>query len=78
MHRIEKFLKKLSRKERAVVKSLLSEINSGNYGNLDLKKLKGEKNLLRVRKGDIRIIFSAGDNIHIFSVSRKNDTTYNL
>lgn len=78
MHRIEKFLKKLSRKERAVVKSLLSEINSGNYGNLDLKKLKGEKNLLRVRKGDIRIIFSTGDNIHIFSVSRKNDTTYNL
>ena len=78
MNKIEKLLLKLSKREVAIVKDLLSKINAGNYKNLDIKKLKGNKNLFRVRKGDIRIIFSAESGIRILSVSRRNDTTYNF
>ncbi len=78
MNRIEKFLNKLSKKERAEVKGLISKIYSGNYKNLDIKKLKGPLNLFRVRKGNIRVIFSAGDDTRILSISKRNDTTYNL
>ena len=60
------------------MKDLLSKINAGNYKNLDIKKLKGNENLFRVRKGDIRIIFSVGESIRALSVSRRNDTTYNF
>ena len=78
MNRIEKLLKKLSDKERVVIKNILSKINSGNYKNLDIKKLKGDVNLFRVRKGGIRIIFSVGRDVHVLSIGRRNDTTYNL
>ena len=78
MNKIEKLLLKLSKREVAIVKDLLSKINAGNYKNLDIKKLKGNENLFRVRKGDIRIIFSVGESIRALSVSRRNDTTYNF
>lgn len=78
MNKVEKLLRKLSDREMVIVKGLLSKIHSGNYRNLDIKKLKGNKNLFRVRKGNIRIIFSAEDEIRILSVSRRNDTTYNF
>lgn len=78
MNRIEKLLKKLSGKERVVIKSLILKIHSGNYKGLDIKKLKGDMNLFRIRKGDIRIIFSTDESINILSISRRNDTTYNL
>lgn len=78
MNKVEKLLRKLSDREAAIVKDLLSKIDAGNYKNLDIKKFKGDKNLFRVRKGDIRIIFSVGDAIRVLSVSRRNDTTYNF
>ena len=77
MNRIEKFLVKLSLKERKVVKEILVKIESGSYKNLDIKKLKGNSNIFRVRKGSIRIIFVASDQIRILSIGRRGDTTYN-
>jgi mRNA-degrading endonuclease RelE of RelBE toxin-antitoxin system len=78
MNQIEKFLAKLSERERKVVKSILRKINSRDFHNLDLKKLKGEGNIYRVRKGGIRVIFSTDKDIRILSISRRSDTTYNL
>jgi len=48
-----------------------------DFDNLDIKKLKGEGGILRVRKGDIRIIFQKTKNkIFVLSVERRSDTTY--
>jgi len=78
MNRIEKLLQKLSPKERATVKSILLKINSRNYKNLDIKKLKGNKGIFRVRKGDMRIIFTTSNkDICVLSIGRKNDVIYN-
>ena len=76
--RIAKSLRKLSNKEQGILHALLVRIKSGNFENMDIKKLKGRGDIYRVRKGDIRIIFyRAGDGIHILSVERRNETTYN-
>ena len=78
MNKVDKFLKKLSLEDRIIVEKCLNLIKSGNFTNLNLKKLKGKENKFRVRKGDIRIVFSIGKVISVLSISRRNDTTYNL
>jgi len=78
MNQIQKLLKKLSEKERKLIKEILSDIQSGHYKNLDIKKLKGETDLFRVRKGNLRIIFTTEKGVRILSIGRRNDTTYNL
>lgn len=79
MDRINKFLKRLTHKERNTVFTLLSEIEKGNIETLDIKKLKGHRNVFRVRKGGIRIIFtiSVDKSIKIRDVVRRDDRTYN-
>lgn len=50
-----------------------------NLNDLDVKKLKGYKNIFRVRKGTVRIIFRVTNNqIYILAIERRYDTTYNL
>ncbi|MEK9175630.1 MAG: hypothetical protein AAB795_03525 [Patescibacteria group bacterium] len=79
MDRISKFLKKLSQKERLAVADVIACITAYDFSHLDIKKLKGEQGLFRVRKGDIRIIFQkTEDEIFILSVERRSDTTYKL
>ena len=78
MNKIEKLLSKLSNKERAVLRAILSRIHSRSYKNLNIKKLRGNLNLFRVRKGDIRIIFRVEKDVRILSISRRNDNTYDL
>ena len=77
MGKIEKALNKLNPKEREKFKEILLQINAGNFQELDLKKLKGRKDIFRVRKGDMRIIFYRTDNsIKILSVERRTSKTY--
>ncbi len=78
MNKVDKFLKKLSLEDRIVVEKCLKSIKSGNFANLNLKKLKGKENKFRVKRGNIRIIFSMEESVRIFSISRRNDTTYNF
>lgn len=72
-------MKRLTHKERNTVFTLLSEIEKGNIETLDIKKLKGHRNVFRVRKGGIRIIFtiSVDKSIKIRDVVRRDDRTYN-
>lgn len=76
---IEKILQKLSTKERAKLIEFIERIISGSFSGMDMKKLKGHPGLYRVRKGAFRIIFSMISNadIHIISLERRSDTTYN-
>jgi hypothetical protein len=48
---IQKFVNRLSQKEKNVVKIVTEHIIQGNFEGLDLKKMTGHKNIYRVRKG---------------------------
>jgi len=48
MDRIKKALNKLSFREKQKLKKILIQINTGDFQNLDLRKLKGESNIFRV------------------------------
>jgi mRNA-degrading endonuclease RelE of RelBE toxin-antitoxin system len=75
--RIDKNLNKLSDKERMKLTEIIKLINSGNLEGLDLKKLKGRKDIYRVRKGGMRVIFLKNDSkTYILAVERRTDTTY--
>ena len=77
MDRIEKFLKKLSPRERIVVKDVVERILQGNLAGLNVKKLRGVANEFRVRKGSVRIIFymSEGE-LLLRKIERRGDATY--
>ncbi len=73
----EKALKKLKKKERVAVKSILTKIQKGEAEGLDMKKLKSHDDIFRVRKGKIRIIFRKNEeSILILSIERRSDRTY--
>lgn len=78
MDKIDKFLKKLSQKDRKKIDDLICRIIDKNFIGLNYKKLKGYSNVYRIRKGDIRIIFTINENktIDIISIDRKQEDTY--
>ncbi|KKS96501.1 MAG: hypothetical protein UV75_C0008G0016 [Candidatus Giovannonibacteria bacterium GW2011_GWA1_43_15] len=77
MDRVAKFLKKLLPAEKGMLEDIIAKVLAHDFLGLDVKKLKGEENKFRVRKGRIRVIFiKNGDNILILSVERRGDTTY--
>jgi len=77
MAKINKASNKLSSKERSKLKEILLQINKGDFHGLDLKKLKARKDVFRVRKGSIRIIFRKTDEtIKILTVEHRGSKTY--
>lgn len=77
MDKIKKALKKLSAKEKKKLKNILLKINSGKFQSLDLKKLKGRKDIFRVRQGDLRIIFQkTKDSVRILTLEKRGSKTY--
>lgn len=80
MNKIQKFLKKLSLRERIEIEKILNLIYHQKFQGLDIKKLKGRNDIYRVRKGQLRIIFLILEkgNIYLIDISKRNDTTYNL
>ena len=74
--RIEKALRRLSTRERALLEEIMRRVSRGDFSGLKLKKLAGRDDIFRVRKGVMRIIFrrtAAG--IFILAVERRSDTT---
>lgn len=78
MKDLDKELKKFSPKERAEIKRLTKRILGRNFVGLNCKKLKGLKNLFRVRRGSIRILFELNDNKEptVFAIERRREDTY--
>ncbi len=78
MDRITKALKKLSKKEREILKTTLNNILAKNLAGLDIKKLKGHEHIYRVRKGNLRIIYrvTPNDETTVLAIERRSDTTY--
>lgn len=58
MDKIKKFLLKLTKKERALIKAILGNVLTLKLQNYDVKPLKGYKGFYRLRKGDVRIVFA--------------------
>lgn len=76
---LEKFLAKVSPKERKVLVATIEKIIIQDFLGLDIKKLAGEDNVFRVKKGVFRIIFKfTKADVKIISVERRSDTTYSL
>ena len=77
MDKIDKALNRLNVKEKQKLKNILFQIETGDFRNLDFKKLKGEKGIFRVRKGDMRVIIHKIDNsIKVLSIERRSSKTY--
>lgn len=79
MPSLKKLLSKFNKEERRVIEFLIEKIVFSNWQNLDVKKLKGYKDIFRIRKGNIRLIFSKNEkNISILSIDRRHEGTYKL
>lgn len=80
MDKIEKALEKLTRKEQGWVKEILERLVSGKREGLDIKKLKGRKDIFRVRKSDIRILYRvlSDGKIYVLAIERRREDTYHF
>lgn len=77
MDKIKKFLRKLSAKDRKLIARTIAQLHTKEAKSLDVKKLKGEKNIFRVRVGKIRIIYSLLDEeIVLHRIDFRNENTY--
>ena len=77
MDKIKKLLKKLSPQERKKLKNILTRLNKGDIASFDIKKLKGRRNIFRIRKGNLRIILYKKDNsFKVLTVERRTSKTY--
>lgn len=76
--KIDKELRKFSKKEQAWVKIILEKIKNDDVSDLDLKRLKGRSDIFRVRKGSIRILYKKDHAaIDLLAIERRNEGTYN-
>lgn len=74
---VKKFILKLSSKEREIVQEIIKNIVNNSYHTYDLKKLAGYKDLYRIRKGRIRIVFRVGSMVpEILHISNRDEQTY--
>lgn len=79
MPSLKKSLSKFSKEERELIEFLIKVIISLRWRGLDIKKLKGCQDVFRVRKGNIRIIFTKNKkDIFILSIDRRRESTYKL
>lgn len=77
MDKISKLLEGLSDKELERIKSTLNLLLSKKFDNLDIKKLKGRKDIFRVRRGNFRIIYRMNkEKIYILAIEKRNERTY--
>lgn len=75
--RIQKALRKISDAQRKEIESIIACILNHDIAHLDVKKLQGNDNVYRVRRGSLRIIFlKISNDIRILAVERRTGTTY--
>jgi len=76
--KIYKFLAKVSAKNRVMLDRVIGLLIQGKFGDLDIRKLSGHRNVFRVRKGQFRIIyrFEKGK-VTILDLVHRDDNTYN-
>lgn len=80
MDKIEKALRKIATGERKQVNAILRQLELGITKGLDIKKLKGYRDIFRVRKGTIRILYRIDNKgkIFILTIERRREDTYKI
>ena len=79
MGKLDKLLGKIPPQERREIEHIIGKILVRDLKGLDSKKLKGLKNIFRVRKGNFRIIFEfRKSEPNILTIERCGEHTYNL
>lgn len=78
MDKISKTLQKLNSKEKDIIKAVLKKLIAGDFGGLDIKKLKSQNGIYRARKGDLRVLYMINKigKVVILDICRRNDNTY--
>ena len=77
MNNIEKFLKKLNRKEYVAILLILEQMKIDFHKVPGIIKLTGHQNLYRVRIGRYRIIFQISPNqFEIIRITKRDEQTY--
>ena len=75
--RITKVLDKMPERERKKLEAIMELVELGQLDGMDVKKLKGRKDIYRIRKGEMRILFIKNNfETYILAVERRTDTTY--
>jgi mRNA-degrading endonuclease RelE of RelBE toxin-antitoxin system len=75
--KIKKLLAKLTAQEREIVKLLILRIKLADTRDLDIKQLKGHRDLFRVRKGRLRIVYrKTAKEFLVVRIDRRNEKTY--
>ena len=76
MHKIDKFLARLDASRRQRVLSVVERLSKGDFGGLDLRKLK-DSDRYRVRVGKVRIIFTMNaSGVRILAIDNRGEDTY--
>ncbi len=77
MDKTDKFLNKLSESESVRVQKAIANILSRDTDGYDIKKLKGYRDVYRIRIGTVRIIYrQLEDDIEVLDIGRRNEKTY--
>ena len=77
MPSLKKLLSRFNKRERKEIELLIGRIVSFKWDALDVKKLKGYRDVFRVRKGDIRIIYRVqASQILVLAIERRSKGTY--
>jgi mRNA-degrading endonuclease RelE of RelBE toxin-antitoxin system len=75
--RITKALKRLTVKQREQLLVLIEQVESGDTRGLDVLKLKGFRQLYRVRKGDLRLIVKrVAGQYRVLTLETRSERTY--
>ncbi|MHB8651723.1 MAG: type II toxin-antitoxin system RelE family toxin [Minisyncoccota bacterium] len=77
MREIEKLLRKITKKERQMLLSVVEALIANRHQGIDIKKLKGS-DFYRARRGSFRIIFHYNDKEEVIvdSVRLRKEGTY--
>lgn len=77
MNQIEKFFKKIPKKDRIAIEKIIAQLLIYSFDGLDIKKLAGHKDIYRVRSGKHRIIYhDLGNCVLLQSTRKRNESTY--
>ncbi len=77
MDKNQKFLKRLSAGELAPLTEALEKLNDGQTTQLDIKALRGHRDIFRLRVGKLRLIFLANrDRLEVLQIARRSEKTY--
>ena len=77
MNDIQKAIAKLSREHKAVFDSIMMRLLARDFLGLDITKLKGHKDVFRVKRGKLRVIFRMSHKeLLVLEVGLRSEKTY--